>query len=252
MNQARPGPAGPYPAAQPGQQYQHQQPYHQQQYQQPYAQQGAGWGPPQPPRKRKTGLLIVMLALGLVIVLGLGFGAYWVFIRKDDSGKPPAVDASQDLKKAPIGCALFDKSELARYIPGRVDLEPGAANTNAEYLEQGQCSWNNSDTFIKDKVRPAHVIVTSYIYRATRTKSGVDAAKEHMKRRVRNGVTVNVKDAEEALLVAQEKSDSFAAVTARYRNIVYHVDYGNQTDGAPVKSSATEVATAAIGKVPKG
>ena len=98
-------------------------------------------------------------------------------------------------------------------------------------------------------MRPAYVIVTSYVYRATRTKSGVDAAKEHLQRRVRNGVAVKVKDADEALLVAQEKTDHSASVTARYRNVVYHVDYTNQTEGAQVKSGAIELATTVIGKV---
>lgn len=243
----QPGPSGPYPAPQPGQPYHHQQQYHQ-----PYPQQGAGWGQQPPPRKRKTGVLVGVLVLATVVVLGLAFAGYWVFVERDDSGKPPPVDASQDLAKVPIGCAIFDKDEVARYIPGRMEFEAGSVNSSREYLEQGQCNWNNTDTFSKDKVRPAYVIVTSYIYRATRTTSGVDAAKEHLQRRVRNGVAVNVKDAEEALLVAQEKSDSRAAVTARYRNIVYHVDYSNQTDGAQVKSGATELATAAIGKaVPK-
>ncbi|RSN63350.1 hypothetical protein DMH01_12250 [Amycolatopsis sp. WAC 04182] len=204
---------------------------------------------PQPPRKKKTGLLIVLLALGTVMVLGLAFGGYWFFVREDDSDARPRVDASQDLAKAPIGCAVFDKSEVARYIPGRTDFKAGSGNTTSDSLEQGQCVWNNTDTFIKDKVRAAHVIVTSYVYRATRTKSGVDAATEHLKRRVRNGVAVNVTDADEALLVEQGKRGHSVAVTARYRNVVYHVDYTNQTDGAPVKDGVTALATAAIGKV---
>ncbi|MGY6654807.1 hypothetical protein ACXIZN_21810 [Amycolatopsis sp. TRM77291] len=223
---SQPGPPGSYPMPPPGQQYYRQ-----------------------PPRKKKTGLLIVMLALGTVLMLGLAFGGYWIFVREGDSDAPPPVDASQDVAKAPIGCAVFDKREVARYIPGRTDFEAGSANSTSDSLEQGQCAWNNTDTFIKDKVRAAHVIVTGYVYRATRTKSGVDAAKEHLKRRVRNGVSVNVKDADEALLVEQGKRGHSVAVTARYRNIVYHVDYTNQTDGAPVKDGVTALATAAIGKV---
>ncbi|WP_340684094.1 hypothetical protein LCL61_37345 [Amycolatopsis coloradensis] len=223
---SQPGPPVPYPVPQPGWQY-HQQ----------------------PPRKKKTGLLIVLLALGTVMVLGLAFGGYWIFVREGGSDAPPPVNASQDVAKAPIGCAVFDKSEVARYIPGRTDFEAGSANSTSDSLEQGQCAWNNTDTFIKDKVRAAHVIVTGYVYHATRTKSGVDAATEHLKRRVRNGVAVNVRNADEALLVEQGKRGHSVAVTARYRNIVYHVDYTNQTDGAPVKDGVTALATAAIGKV---
>ncbi|MFI7117020.1 hypothetical protein [Amycolatopsis sp. NPDC049868] len=237
---SQPGPPGSYPVPQPGQGYQH------------YPQQGAGWGHQQPPpRKKKTGLLIGMLVLGTVVVLGLAFGGYWVFVREGGSDAPPPVDASQDLAKAPIGCAVFDKGEVAPYIPGRTDFEAGSGNMTADYVEQGQCVWSNTDTFIKDKVRAAHVIVTSYVYRATGKRSGVEAAKEHLKRRVPNGVAVNVKDAEEALLVQQGKRGHSVAVTARYRNVVYHVDYTNQTDGAPVKDGATALATVAIGKAPK-
>lgn len=236
---SQPGPPGSYPVSQPWQQH----------YPQPHLQQGAGWGHQQPPRKKKTGLLIVLLALGTVIMLGLAFGGYWIFLRESDSEAPPPVDASQDVAKALIGCAVFDKSEVAPYIPGRTDFKAGSASTTSDSLEQGQCVWNNTDTFIKDKVRAAHVIVTSYVYRATRTKSGVDAATEHLKRQVRNGVAVNVKDADEALLVEQGKRGHSVAVTARYHNVVYHVDYTNQTEGAPVKDGVTALATAAIGKV---
>ncbi|RSM59296.1 hypothetical protein DMH03_25955 [Amycolatopsis sp. WAC 01376] len=231
---SQPGPPGSYPG---------------QHYHQPYLQQGGGWGQQPPPRKKKTGLLITMLALGTVMVLGLAFGGYWFFIRKSDSDGPPPVDASQDLAKAPIGCALFDKSEVAPYIPGRTEFKALSGDTTSDSVAQGHCLWGNTDTFLKDKVRAAHVIVTSYVYRATRTKSGVDAATEHLKRQVRNGSSVKVKDADEALVVEQGKRGHSVAITARYRNVVYHVDYTNQTDGAPVKDGVTALATAAIGKV---
>lgn len=117
------------------------------------------------------------------------------------------MDASQDLEKAPIGCAMFDEED----------------------------------------VRPAHVIVTSYVYHVNQELSGVDKAKEHLESRIRNGVAVNVPDAEEALLV--QTADFSATVTVRYRNVVYAVDYSNQTEGANVKGGATDLATIALSKV---
>ena len=189
--------------------------------------------------------------LVIVLVLGLGFAGYWVLFELDDSADArPVVDTSQDLEKAPIGCAMFEEAEVAPYIPGRMTYEVGSANPGPGQLsDQGQCNWTNSGTFTKDKVRPAYVIVTSYVYHATREVSGVDKAKEHMKRRVRNGVAVNVADTDDAQLVAQEKVDWSAEVVVRYRNVVYSVSYSNQTDGANVKGGATALATAAIAKV---
>ncbi|AXB47888.1 hypothetical protein A4R43_40075 [Amycolatopsis albispora] len=193
--------------------------------------------------------MLIGIVAAVVVLLLAGAGV-WVFVAMDDSGDAaPRVDASQDLPKAPGGCAVFDEHEVKPHIPGRMEFEVGSVNGSNQLVEQGQCNWNNSDTFTKDKVRPAFVIVTSYVYRATQTKSGVDAAKEHLQRRVKNGVEVNVKGAEEALLVAKEDTDFTADVTVRYRNVVYHVDYSNQTDGAPIKPTVTDLAATAIGKV---
>ncbi|MEU4447034.1 hypothetical protein AB0K14_09595 [Actinosynnema sp. NPDC050801] len=187
----------------------------------------------------------------VVLVLGLGFGGYWVVSRLDDSADArPTVDTSQDLEKAPIGCAMFDEAEVAPYIPGRMNYEAGSANPGVrESYDQGQCNWNNSGRLAEDKVRAAYLIVTSYVYHADRTKSGVDRAEEHLKSRVRGGVAVNVAEADDALLVQQDKTDWSAEVVVRYRNVVYSVAYANQTEGANVKGNATALATLAIGKV---
>ncbi len=229
-----------------------QQPYPQQYPQQPQQyppQPGMPWGPP-PPRGRKGGVLIGILVT--VLVLGLAFAGYWVFYEMDDSSETsPPVDASQDLDKAPIGCAMLDEEEVALYIPGRMDYEPGSANPGTqETHDQGQCDWSNSGTFTEDNVRPAFVIVTSYVYHANHELSGVDKAKEHLESRVRNGVAVNVPDADEAQLV--QTADHSATVTVRYYNVVYDVDYSNQTEGANVKGAATELATIALSKVVAG
>ncbi|MFD0203159.1 MULTISPECIES: hypothetical protein [Saccharothrix] len=191
--------------------------------------------------------------LVIVLVLGLGVGGYFVYRGLDDSAKAkPVVDSSQDLEKAPIGCAMFDEAEVAPYIPGRMDYEVGSANPGpGESYDQGQCAWNNPD-FTKQKVRPAHVIVTSYVYHANLKMSGVDRAKEHLDRRVRTrAVAVNVEDADDALLVEQKKVDWSVEVVVRYHNVVYSIVYSNQTEGANVKGGATALATIAIGKVAK-
>jgi hypothetical protein len=229
-------PYGPPPQQGPGPGYPHQYPPH-----------GVPGGPP--PRRGGKGPLIAVLVI--VLVLGLAAGGYWVLFELDDSADArPVVDTSRDLEKAPIGCAMFEEAEVAPYIPGRMTYEAGSANSGSgELADQGQCDWNNTGTFTKDKVRAAYVIVTSYVYHATREVSGVDKAKQHMERRVRTGVAVSVEDADDAKLVAQAKVDWSAEVVVRYRNVVYSVVYSNQTDGANVKGGATALAKAAIGKV---
>ncbi|MFD5250124.1 hypothetical protein ACFWIW_36645 [Amycolatopsis sp. NPDC058340] len=220
---------------------------------QPYYHQQAAWGPPPPlPHKRKTGPLIAVLVIVLVVVVG-GGGALLYFGLSDSGKASPRVDASQDLEKAPGGCAVLTEAEVAPYIPGRMDFKPLSGNTSTDTSEQGQCSWNNNDHYLKDKVGAAFVIVTSYVFRATREKSGVDAAKEHLKRRVPNGGEVGVQGAEEALLVATGKTGNQAKVAVRYRNVVYHLDYLNKTEGVRVQSRLTELAAVVVGKaVPKG
>ncbi|NUT51644.1 MAG: hypothetical protein HOV94_30760 [Saccharothrix sp.] len=215
-------------------------------------------GPPFPPphgapgQRGGGGKVVLVVLLVVVVLLGLGGAGYWVFLRDDKPAAPP-VDSSQDLAKAPIGCAMFDEAEVAPHIPGRMDYAPGGANPGVrESYDQGQCTWNNTKSFIKDKVGPAHLIVTSYVYHADLKQSGVDRAKEHMKKRVRPGVAVNVKDAEDAMLVTQEKADWTVEVVVRYRNVVYSLTYANQTKGANVKGTATGLATVAIGKVVPG
>ncbi|QXV56556.1 hypothetical protein [Amycolatopsis sp. TNS106] len=224
------------------------QPYPQQQH---YHQQSAAWQPPLP-HKRKAGPLIAVLVIVLVVVLG--GGGVLLYFGLSDSGKAsPRVDASQDLEKAPGGCAVFTEAEVAPYIPGRMDFKPISGSTSSDRSEQGQCSWNNNDHYLKDKVSPAFVIVTSYVFHATREQSGVDAAKGHLKRRVPNGGEVGVQGAEDALLVPLGKTGNQAKVAVRYRNVVYHLDYLNKTEGVQVRSRLTELAAVVVGKVvPKG
>lgn len=226
-------------------------PGHQPYLQQYFHQQGAGWGqqPPLPPRKRKTGPLIVVLAIVLMVVV-VGGGGVLLYLGLSDSGKAsPGVDASQDLEKAPGGCAVLAEAEVAPYIPGRMNFKPLSGSTSSDRSEQGQCSWNNNDQYIKDRVNAAFVIVTSYVFHATREKSGVDAAKEHLKRRVPNGAEVGVQGAEDARLVALAKNGNQAKVAVRYRNVVYLLDYLNKTEGVQVQSRLTELAAVVVGKV---
>jgi hypothetical protein len=204
-----------------------------------------------PPRGWKGGVLVGILAI--VLVLGLAFGGYWVFSEMDSEEAPPPVAAGQDLEEAPIGCAVFDEADVAPYIPGRIDHGPGPSGANpgvGEDRDQGYCGWNNPD-FTEENVRQAHVIVASYVYHAKRGASGVDRAKGHLKDRVgTNAVAVQVADADEAMFI--ELADSVAAITVRYRNVVYHLDYNNQNEGADVKGAATELATIALSKVVAG
>lgn len=205
------------------------------------------WGPP-PPRRRGKGVLIGVLVT--VLLLGLSVGGLWLWEELDDPPPPPPVDASDDLEKAPIGCAMFTEEEVAPYIPGRMDYEEGGANAGArESYDLGQCSWNNLGRLAEDGVRGAHVIVTSYVYHANTQLSGVDRAKEHLESRVRDGVSVHVEGAEDALLTEQRRVDWSVHIDVRYRNVIYSIDYSNQTEGANVKRGATELATVAIGKV---
>lgn len=232
-------PHGPYP------QQQHQFPPPQQQYP-PQYQQGVPWA--QPPKKRRgKGVLIGVLVV--VLLAGLAGGGLWLWEELDDPAPPPPVDASEDLAKAPIGCAMFDEAEVRPYIPGTMDYEAGGANSGAgDAHDQGQCSWTNSGS-LSDGVRGAHLIVTSYVYHASTQLSGVDKAKEHLEDRVRTGVEVNVEDAENALLVTNSKADWTVQLVVRYHNVVYALDYANQNEGANVKGAATTLATIAISKV---
>lgn len=226
----------PYPQQYPSQQYPPQQ------YPHPHA----PWGPP--PKRRGKGVLIGVLVT--VLVLGLAAGGLWLWEELDDPPPPPPVDASQDLEKAPIGCAMLDEEEVAPFIPGRMDYEAGGANPGSGQLkDQGQCNWNNTGRLHEDGVRGAWVIVTSYVYHAGREQSGVDKAKEHLEERVQGGVAVNVEGADEALLSQPGDAKGRAKITVRYRNVVYDVDHTNQNEGANVKKAATTLATIAISKV---
>jgi hypothetical protein len=184
-----------------------------------------------------------------VLVLGLAFGGYWVFSELDSEEAPPPIAAGQDLEKAPIGCAIFDEADVAPYIPGRIDHGPGNANPGVGE-DEGQCGWNNPD-FTEENLRQAHVIVASYVYHAKSGASGVDRAKGHLKDRVGgNAVAIEVKDADEAMLI--DLADPVVAVTVRYHNVVYHLDYSNPNEGADVKGAATDLAAIALSKVVAG
>lgn len=212
-----------------------------------------GPGMPGGPPARRGGKGPLIAVLVVLLVLGLGVGGYFVYVELEgDSQAKPVVDTSEDLEKAPIGCAMLEEAEVAPHIPGRMDYSAGGANPGAgQGHDQGQCNWNNSGRLAKDNVRGAFVIVTSYVYHANHQLSGVDKAKEHMEDRVRTGVAVHVEGADEAELVAQEKVKWAAEIVVRYRNVVYSVSYSNQTEGANVKAGATTLAATAIGKVVK-
>lgn len=239
---------------QPGapQQYPHGQPYPQQQQQYPHRQQyppqyqqGVPWA--RPPKRRGKGVLIGVLVV--VLLAGLAGGGLWLWEELDDPAPPPPVDASEDLEKAPIGCAMFDEGEVKPYIPGKMDYEAGGANSGTGTgADQGQCKWDNSGS-LSSGVRGAHLIVTSYVYHADTLLSGVDKAEEHLEQRVRTGVEVNVEDAENALLVTNSSADWTVQVVVRYHNVIYALDYANQNEGANVKGAATALATIAISKV---
>ncbi|MBN6037639.1 hypothetical protein [Amycolatopsis sp. 195334CR] len=239
-------PQQPQQPSPPGQPSQSQQPQHQQfQSQQQYPQQHhPHYGQGYPPPKRKLGLLIGVLATVFVLILaGVGI---WVFTANDEPDGPPPIDASQDVEKSLGGCAVFDEHEVKAYIPGRMTFKPTGSSSSSDAREQGQCNWSNTDTWSQDKVPAAHLIVTSYHFRATRTESGVDAAKEHYRRSAQKGAAVNVRGADEALITVNKTS---ADVTARYRNVVYKFEYSNKSDGANVSATATELANVAIAKV---
>jgi hypothetical protein len=241
----QPGAPQQHPHGQPYPQQHQQFPPQQQQYP-PQYQQGVPWA--QPPKKRRgKGVLIGVLVV--VLLAGLAGGGLWLWEELDDPAPPPPVDASKDLEKAPIGCAMFDEAEVKPYIPGKMDYEAGGANSGSgDSYDQGQCGWNNTGS-LGDGVRGAFVIVTSYVYHANQELSGVDRAKEHLEQRVRTGVAVNVTDAEDALLVANRKADWSVQLVVRYRNVVYAIDYSNQNEGVNVKGGATALATIAISKV---
>ena len=222
------------------------QPTHQ--GQQPHPPQGwqhpQQWGPP--PRKKKNRVVIAVFIT--LLVAGLTGGGFWLYEELDDPPALPPVDSSQDLAKAPIGCAMLEEAEVAPYIPGRMDYEAGSANAGTRaHHDQGQCNWGNTGTFTEDGVRGAFLIVTSYVYHADQTVSGVDKAVEHMTERIPAGVEVNVPEADDAQL--SQTDETSATVTVRYRNVVYDVNYHNQTEGVDVKGPATTLATLALSKV---
>lgn len=240
----RPGGPQHYPQQgwqQPAQQGWQQQPHPQHHHPQ--------WAPSPPPRKKKNRVVIWVLIT--LLVAGLTAGGFWLYEELDDPPALPPVDSSQDLAEAPIGCAMLEEAEVAPYIPGRMDYEAGSANSGTRaHHDQGQCNWGNTGTFTEDGVRGAFLIVTSYVYHADQRVSGVDKAVEHMTERIPAGVEVNVPDADDAQL--SQTDDTSATVTVRYRNVVYDVNYHNQTEGANVKGGATELATVALGKVVPG
>jgi hypothetical protein len=239
MSSNPPGPPGPYPAQPP------YPPMHPQQY--PPGQ----WGPPP---KKSNGALIAVLVV--VAVLVLGGGGFFLYTQlSDDSEAAPKIDTSEDLDEAPMGCALFTEAEVAPYIPGRMEFEPTGFGTTTDLSEQDQCDWGNHDTWSEDGVRASWVIVTSYLYHARINNSGyddmsgVDVAKEEADRQARTGGgAVDVPGADDARLVTKT-SDSSAKVVVRYHNVVYVVDYTNQTEGANIQGAVVELATIVTSKV---
>ncbi|WP_328394873.1 hypothetical protein [Nocardia sp. NBC_00416] len=106
-----------------------------------------------------------------------GVGAYFLF-GADASEDGPVVDASHDLRDAPMGCGLFTEAEITPSIPGRFTTEPTAiVGGNKDYENSAQCMYSNQG-IATGSLPVAFLSVTTRLHKADARESGVDKAND--------------------------------------------------------------------------
>ncbi|MGA6206079.1 hypothetical protein ACPESR_15150 [Nocardia testacea] len=206
QGQPYPPQGGPYPA--PG-----HQPY-------PPAPQ---WVPP--PRSGRGGIIALVVVLVFVVLGGGGAGAYFLF-RAGGSDDGPVVDTSRDLAEAPMGCGLFTELEIAPLIPGGFSTEPtNIIGGNRDHENSAQCMYSNHGIAPKG-VPTAFLSVTTRLYKANPQESGVDKAKDDLRRNPGSPAGVPGADDDKFREIENSRNEVGAAeIIVLYRNVVITLHY---------------------------
>jgi hypothetical protein len=190
---------------------------------QPYPH-GPQWGPP-PPRSGRGGIIALVVVLVVVVLGGGGAGAYFLF-GADSSDDGPVVDASRDLAEAPMGCGLFTEAEIAPLIPGKFTTEPTAIfGGNKDYENSAQCMYSNQG-IATGGLPTAFLSVTTRLYKAGPRESGLDKAKEDLRRKTGSPVGVPGADDDKFREIESSRNRVIAAeISVLYHNVVITMHY---------------------------
>ncbi|PRX49372.1 hypothetical protein B0I33_103407 [Prauserella shujinwangii] len=222
--------------AQQYQQYQQGRQYPPHLDQQHYRQ-GAPPGAPKQKRGRKGGILIGVLAT--IVVLGLAFGGYWLWYLSD-SDDPPPLDTSLDLADAPMGCGMFTENEISHLVPGTFTTEGGGGlSGDKDYAKDAQCMYSNLDTYRDEGQPAAHLSVTTRLHKADhpgayRAQSGVDNAKEELRRKPGSAIGVpNANDDRFREIEGSSGGVAAAQLSILYRNVTvtFHYNHDGLDEG---------------------
>lgn len=194
----------------------------------PYAP-GPQWAAP-PPRSGRGAVIGLIVVLVVVLLGGGGVGAYFLFAGDSDDG--PVVNTARDLTKAPMGCGLFTEAEIAPLIPGRFSTEPTGIGGDTDYDKSAQCMYSNQDV-AADGTPTAFLSVTTRLHKADDRMSGVDKAKDELRRKPGSPVGVAGAD-DDAFRELESSRDRVVAaqIFVRYRNVVITLHYTHYALGA--------------------
>ncbi|NKY58262.1 hypothetical protein [Nocardia flavorosea] len=185
---------------------------------------GPQWAPPPPQRSSRGGAIALVVVLVIVLLGGGGAGAYFLFAA-GDSDDGPVVDTSRDLAEAPMGCGLFTESEIAPLIPGRFTTEPTGIGGATDFDKSAQCMYSNQG-IAPDGMPTAFLSVTTRLHKANARESGVDKAKDDLRRKPGSPVGVPGAD-DDAFREIESSRDRVVAAQlfVRYRNVVITLHY---------------------------
>lgn len=224
-------PAGkpiPLPPQQPhlsqGQPYPPQGQMHPAPGHQPYPP-GPQWAASAPPRSGGGGVIALVVVLIVVLLGGGGVGAYFLFgAGSSDDG--PTVDTSRDLTEAPMGCGLFTETEIAPLIPGRFTTEPTAiVGGNRDHESSAQCMYSNQG-IATGGLPTAFLSVTTRLHKANPRESGVDKAKDDLRRKTGSPAGVPGADDDRFREFESSRNRVIAAeISVLYRNVVITIHY---------------------------
>jgi hypothetical protein len=110
---------------------------------------GAGWQPPQPPRRNRTGLIVGSVVAGIIVLAGLGLGLYFG-LRGDDSEKGGSSTSTSATGEA------FVQKDGEVFLEGAGEVGPESF-TDETFVPVGPASTLNIPT-----TTAASLVMTTY------------------------------------------------------------------------------------------